>query len=223
LLEDTSLKTEEFQMPAIVGVIERLHQPLYDTMCRGVVTATVNIGAGNQPVTTQTRLFSGNNLGNKAWTNMRIAGQLVADRTFKIKALRVWTYFRAGLTTVSPSYRVHRLYLQCQAQLFWTLSVGDKPQFTAGTHYIPMAAGIYGDIGGDTDLVLINNGYPSHSALLRLGRPILIPPRQGIDVLAEIFQMAAGDHDLVTSLNLVDDIGKDVKYFVDGLGTREVQ
>jgi hypothetical protein len=215
-------------MPAIVGVIERLHQPLYDTLCRGVSTANNNIGPGGQLVGTQTRLFSGANLGNRAWTNMKIAGQLVADRTFKIKALRVLTHFRAGLDTSllagNPAYFVHRLYLQCQAQLFWTLSIGDKPQFVAGTHYIPMAAGIYGDVGGDTALVLINNGHPSHAALLRLGRPIAVPPRQGIEVLAEIFSMAGvGDHDLVATLNAEDDIAKDIKYFIDGLATREVQ
>jgi hypothetical protein len=214
-------------MPAIVGVIERLHQPLYDTLCRGVVTATNNIGPNGQAITNQTRLFSGANLGNRAWTNMRIAGQLVADRTFKIKALRVFTYFRAGLNTPAlagpPAYYTHRLYLQCQSQLYWTLSVGDKPQFVAGTHYIPLAAGIYGDVGGDTGLVLINNGHPSNAALLRLGRPISVPPRQGIEVLAEIFQMAANDHDLVATLNAIDDIAKDIKYFIDGLGTREVQ
>jgi len=211
-------------MPAIVGVIERLHQPLYDTLCRGVVTATVNIGPGGQAVTAQTRLFSGQNLGNRAWTNMKIAGQLVADRTFKVKALRVLTEFRAGLTTVAPAYNVHKLYLMCQMQLFWTVSIGDKPQFVCGTHYLPMAAGIWGDVGGDTSLVVMNNGNPGHESLLRLGRPIAVPPRQGIEVLAEIFQMnAAADHDLVASINTADDISKDVKFFLDGLGTREVQ
>jgi hypothetical protein len=215
-------------MPAIVGVIERLHQPLYDTLCRGVVTATASVGPNGAAITNQSRLFSGAVLGQKSWTNMKIAGQLVADRTFKIKALRVFTHFRAGLDTPSlvgtPAYFVHRLYLQCQSQLFWTLHVGDKPQFVAGTHYIPLGAGIYGDIGGDTSLVLINNGDPSNAALLRLGRPISVPPRQGIEVTAEIFAMAAaGDHDLVQTLNADDDIAKDVKYFLDGLGTREVQ
>ena len=215
-------------MPAIVGVIERLHQPLYDTLCRGVVTATVNIGPGGQALTGQTRLFSGQNLGNRAWTNMKIAGQLVADRTFKVKALRVLTEFRAGHLTNgligSPSYHVHMLYMMCQMQLFWTVSIGDKPQFVCGTHYLPMAAGIWGDVGGDTSLVVMNNGNPGHESLLRLGRPIAVPPRQGIEVLAEIFQMnAAADHDLVASLNTVDDISKDVKFFLDGLGTREVQ
>ena len=216
-------------MPAIVGIIERLHQPLYDTLARGVRNAanTGQIGPNSAAVTTQTRLFSGQNLGTRSWTNMKIAGQLVADRTFKIKALRVQTYFRAGLTTNalvgSPSYYTHRLYHQCQAQLFWTLSVGDKPQFVAATHYIPLGAGIYGDVGGDTTLVLINNGHPSQAALLRLGRPVAVPARQGIEVLAEIFSMVAGDHDLVTSLNTSDDIAKDVKYYLDGLGTREVQ
>ena len=158
---------------------------------------------------------------------MKIAGQLVADRTYKIKALRVLTHFRAGANTVTfgpPAYLVHRLYLQCQSQLFWTLQIGDKPQFVAGTHYITMGAGIYGDVGGDTTLVVLNNGEPTHAALLRLGRPIAVPPRQGIEVLAEIFTMSAvADHNLTTSLNAADDIAKDVKYFVDGLTTREVQ
>jgi len=211
-------------MPAIVGVIERLHQPLYDSLARG---AGANPAAGNTAVQTQTRLFSGTSLGQKAWTNMKIAGQLVADRTYKIKALRVLTHFRAGANTVTfgaPAYLVHRLYLQCQSQLFWTLTIGDKPQFVAGTHYITMGAGIYGDVGGDTTLVVLNNGEPTHAALLRLGRPIAVPPRQGIEVLAEIFTMGAvADHNLVNSLNNADDISKDVKYFVDGLTTREVQ
>jgi hypothetical protein len=215
-------------MPAIVGVIERLHQPLYDTLARGVVTATNNIGQNGQPVQQQTRLFSGTNLGQRAFTNMKIAGQLVADRTFKIKALRVLTHFRAGQETPvlvgDPAYFTHRLYLQCQSQLYFTVNIGDKPQFVSGTHYVPMAAGIYGDVGGSTGLVLINNGHPSHAALLRLGRPIAVPPRQGIEVLAEIFPMVAGgDHDLQTSLNTEDDIAKDIKYFLDGLATREVQ
>lgn len=211
-------------MPALVGVIERYHQYFYDTLARGVAVGAVGVGQNGNAVATQTRLFSGQGLGNTAWTNMQIAGQFVADRTFQIKALRVATFFRAGFTTPAPqAYFVHRLYLQCQMQLYWTLFVGDKPMFVAGTHYIPLAAGIYGDIGSDTTLVLINNGVPSNSALLRLGRPIPVPPRQGLYVVAEIFNMGAGDHDLLAALNATDDIEKDVKYLIDGLHTREVQ
>ena len=94
----------------------------------------------------------------------------------------------------------------------------------AGSYPGADTGGREGPSGGDTALVLINNGHPSHAALLRLGRPIAVPPRQGIEVLAEIFQMAAaGDHDLVATLNAQDDIAKDIKYFIDGLATREVQ
>ena len=50
-------------MPAIVGVIERLHQPLYDTLCRD---SGANPAAGGTAVQTQTRLFAGANLGQKA-------------------------------------------------------------------------------------------------------------------------------------------------------------
>jgi hypothetical protein len=207
-------------MPALVGVIERYHQYWYDTYARGT---GANPGLNGAAVAAQARLFSGGGLGNVAWTNMQIAGQFAGSRTMQVKALRVATFFRAGLNCANPSYVVHRLYLQCQMQLFWSLVVGDKPMFVAGTHYIPLGAGIYGDVGGSTDLVVLNNGSPTHTALLRLGRPIPIPPTQGFHVVADAFVLGAGDHSVITSLNNADDVEKDVKYMIDGLATREVQ
>lgn len=207
-------------MPALVGVIERYHQYWYDTLARGV---GANPGLNAAAVAAQTRLFAGGGLGAIAWTNMQIAGQFAGSRTMQVKAIRVGTFFRAGWNTVNPSYIVHRLYLHCQMQLFWSLVVGDKPMFVAGTHYIPLGAGIYGDVGGSTDLVVLNNGSPTHAALLRLGRPIPIPPTQGFHVVADIFPLGAGDHSLVACINAADDCDKDVKYMIDGLSTREVQ
>lgn len=208
-------------MPALVGVIERYHQFWYDSLCRGT---GANPGLNAAAVANQTRLFNGGGLGNTAWTNMQIAGQFAGSRTLQVKALRVSTIFRAGALTTAPAYEVHRLYLQCQMQLFWTLVVGDKPMFVAGTNYLPMGAGIYGDVGGDTTLVVLNNGSPGHgSSLMRLGRPIPIPPTQGFHVVADIFVLGAADHSLVASLNAADDIEKAVSYYLDGVSTREVQ
>ena len=214
-------------MPALVGLIERYHQYWYDTLCHGVATAAAPIGPGNGVVTTRTQLFSGQNLGQLAWTNMRVAAQFTGSRTLQIKAVRVGTIFRAGLLTefkgYFPAYSVHRLYMQCQMQLFWTLIVGDKPMLVAGTHYIPLGSGIWGDIGSDTTLVVMNNANATQDALLRLGRPIPIPPQQAFNVVADVFPMGAADHSLVDCLNYDDDIEKDVKYLVDGLSTREAQ
>jgi hypothetical protein len=79
--------------------------------------------------------------------------------------------------------RVHKLYHQTQNQLFWQFQAGDKPQLTTFTAYTPFAGGLDGFFA-DSRLPRANNGVPSSSALMRLARPILIPPRQGFVVIA---------------------------------------
>ena len=210
-------------MSALVGLIERYHQYFYDPLCRGVVGAA-GIAANGAALANRVQLFSGAALGALSWTNMQVGGQLTGSRTLQIKAVRVATFFRAGASTPAPaSYYVHRLYLQAQMQLFWTLTVGDKPMLVAGTHYIPLGAGIWGDVGSDTTLVVMNNGEASNASLLRLGKPVPVPSTQGFNVVGEVFNMGAGDHDFVAAINSNDDIEKDVKYLLDGLTTREVQ
>ena len=79
--------------------------------------------------------------------------------------------------------RVHKLYHQTQNQLFWQFQAGDKPQLTTFTAYTPFAGGLDGFFA-DSRLPRANNGVPTSSALMRLARPILIPPRQGFVVIA---------------------------------------
>jgi hypothetical protein len=121
-------------------------------------------------------------------------------------AVRVWTYFRfnaestrfqtAGNVPIAPSpvaslpgvtsdriQRVHKLYHQAENQLFWQFVAGDKPQLTTFTAYTPAAGGLDGYFA-DTRLPRANNGSPTSSALMRLARPILVPPRQGFQVIA---------------------------------------
>ena len=78
--------------------------------------------------------------------------------------------------------------------------------------------GLHGELPTTTDLILWNNGMPSHESILRLGRAVLIPPRQNLKVEATLvgydtgtngalFQVTQGTRSLVSSrdnLNAVD-------------------
>lgn len=208
-------------MPALVGVIERYHQYFFDTLVRGVTTAP-GIALNAQAITANTQLFN-QGTNQPAWTNFNGNGQFPGDRTFQVKALRVGTFFRAQLLTPTPAYSVHRLYLQSQMQLYWKLWVGDKPMFTAQTCYLPMGAGIWGDIGSDSTLVVMNNGIASEDALLRLGRSIPIPPRQPFHVDGDIYAIGGGEGSLITNLNATTVIESHIFFALDGIATREAQ
>ena len=98
-------------------------------------------------------------------------------------------------------HRVHKLYHQSQNQLFWQFQAGDKPQLTTFTAYTPFAGGLDGFFA-DTRLYRANNGVPTSSALMRLARPILIPPRQGFSVIAIASPIGQVDGaDIVAQLN----------------------
>ena len=81
-----------------------------------------------------------------------------ADQTYVILALRAWLYF--------DGTNRRDLYLQTVSQLYFTLTLGDKPQFVAPCWYHPAGGGIY---GSDATASVLNNGYPSQQAILDLG------------------------------------------------------
>jgi len=137
-------------------------------------------------------------------SNLTTGGFFPSDQTYITLAVRVWTYFRfnpeAPVVIAQPTpgaqpigsvdgvfpdriMRVHKLYHQSQNQFFWQMVAGDKPQLTTFTAYTPMAGGLDGFFS-DSRLPRANNGVPTSSALMRLARPILIPPRQGFQVIA---------------------------------------
>src|SRR5438128_240153 len=149
-------------MPKLEGVSERRHQPFYDSLIRA--------GAGQAPTPAlgaRTQLFGSNNIGNLSLTNMTTPGQLSSDQTYVIMAMRAFLYFRG----VSAS----DMYAGCASQLFFTLVIGDKPQFQMGAWYFPAGGGI---IGSDPQGPVLNNGSPDHRGMLKLGKTIDIPPRQ---------------------------------------------
>jgi len=132
---------------------------------------------------------------------------------------------------------VHRLYWQTEEQLLWSFGAGDKFSIQSmPTYYFPAGGGLHGEITG-TDLLLWNNGLPTHQAILRLARAILIPPRQNIKCSAEIVALPLGGNagvfstsqgarnlaSLTDNLNVADGINKVVSFVFDGLFSRDVQ
>jgi hypothetical protein len=200
-------------MPKIVGTRERVHQPFYDSLIR--VDGSSDLRSGNQGVfqalNGRTQLFTRQG-SDIAVCNLTTGSTFPSDQTFITLAIRVWTYFRfnaestrtvapgtnymgqlpgnvapvgaMGGVTVDRVQRVHKLYYQAENQLFWQFFAGDKPQITTFTAYTPFAGGIDGYFA-DSRLYVANNGEPTSSALMRLARPILIPPRQGFQVVCQ--------------------------------------
>lgn len=191
-------------MPRVHGVRERRHQPVYDSVVRST-------GAPATAVQARTSLFGGNNVGQLALTNLQVAGQLAADQTYVTLALRCWLYFDGTN---------HRdLYLQTVSQLYFTYTLGDKPQFQAPCWYFPAGGGIYGVDNGSS---VLNHGYPSQQSILKLARPIVIPVRQNIQVTGEFFPVGTTD-----VLDIINNAATDdqmvIMFMIDGLQTRDVQ
>ena len=246
-------------MPKIVGTRERVHQPFYDSLIR--VDGSINLRTAPQngfgAISARTQLFS-RQASDIAITNLATPGQFTSDQTFVTLAIRVWTYFRVnfeaqadvnGVPTrqltadamTDRVARVHKLYHQSQNQLFFDFTAGDKPQIQHFTAYTPFAGGLDGFFA-DSRLPRANNGVPTSSALMRLARPILIPPRQGFRVFATISPLGeATGSSLTEQLNGLltnpvagpfpatgvsvagaDNIEKDIKYLIDGIHSRDV-
>lgn len=191
-------------MPRLHGVKERRHQPFYDTLIR-------TTGDPSPALQRSVRLFGNANVGQVALTNLQVPGQLASDQTYSILALRAWLYF-AG-----TNRRVN--YLNTAHQLYWTLVVGEKPQFQMPTWYFPMGGGIW---GFDSGTSIFTNGTPEQTAILKLARPIVVPVRQNFSAVAEWFDIGS-----TVGLNTINtgatDDQKVIAFVLDGLQTRDVQ
>jgi len=195
-------------MPRIHGVRERLHQPFWDTLIRAT-------GAPATPLAQQSKLFGNANVGSLALTNLQVAGQLASDQTYVILALRCYMFF--------DGTDARTLYQQVSSQLYFTLTLGNKPVFQAPAWYHPAGGGIFGSgAGGAGEAAIYNNGWPSQDAILKLARPIVIPVRQNISVDASFFTVGATN--VLTLMNApAGDDQQVVMYMIDGLQTRDVQ
>lgn len=191
-------------MPRLHGVRERRHQPFWDSLVR-------TTGNPSPLIQNNTKLFGNANIGNTALTNLQVAGQFASDQTYIMLALRCWLFF-AGTNRRAN-------YLNVAAQLYFTLTVGEKPMFQAPCWYHPSGGGVW---GFDSTTSIFNLGEPTQEAILKLARPIIVPVRQNFSVTAEFFPV--GTVVALDGLNSgATDDQKVIMYMVDGLQTRDVQ
>src|SRR5690606_30481145 len=123
--------------------------------------------------------------------------------------------------------------------LHWSFGTGEKLSITnMQTKYFPDGGGLSGDMGGTSDLIHWQNGSPDHTAILRLARAILLPPRQNVLCSATIHALPDGGNaalaqttttsgrnmlSLTSNLNALDGISKVIGFTFDGLFARDVQ
>lgn len=191
-------------MPRLHGYRERLHQPYWDTLIRTTGDPVV-------PLVNSYRLFGNSNIGNLAFTNMTVAGQLASDATYVILAIRCWMFFDGTNRRAN--------YLNVTSQLFWTIVVGQKPMFVAPCWYFPAGGGVW---GLDSTASIFNHGTPEQGAILKLARPVIVPVRQNFSATADFY--AIGSTSALDGLNsgATDDV-KNISIMLDGLETRDVQ
>ena len=193
-------------MSRIPGYREKTHQPIYDTLIR-------TTGVPTTPLGNSTRLFGNANVGALALTNMQTVGSLASDAQYVIMAMRLYMYF--------DGTDVRELYQQVASQLYFTLTVGTKPMFSAPAWYAPAGGGIAGnDVAGAG---LFSNGLQSQEAILKLGKPITLETRQNFSVNMEFFSV--GTTDVLTTLinGGAADNQKIIMFLLDGVTTRDVQ
>lgn len=193
-------------MPRLAGVRQRRHQPFWDTLVRTTGDPTTAIAAS-------TRLFGNANVGNLALTNLDVAGQLASDQTYVCLSLRAWLFFDGTNARTN--------YLGVASQLYFTLTMGDRPQFVAPCWYYPAGGGIWG-FNGTAATSIYNHGTPEGSAIMKLARPIILPVRQNFNVNAEFFVIGTTDARATLNSGATDD-QKVVMFMIDGLQTRDVE
>lgn len=228
-------------MARLRDIRERIHQPKYDTLIKGLGVS--NVGANS-------RLFGTANVGDLDRTNLDQPGQLSSDSTFVLKALRCAMYFQglndpaftaaygtnvaATTGVVATNVRAHDLYQLVAYSTVFTLVIGTKPMLTAPLWYIPAGGGITG-FSTENARQTLTNGVASQEAILKLAKDIPITVRQAFSIQVQIFPyvrigtgVGAGgvainqDIDVLLQLNQFDGL-KLIQLHIDGVETRDVQ
>ncbi len=138
----------------------------------------------------------------------------------------------------SDSRDVWRLCWQVAESIFWTFGAGLKPSIQSmPSIYFPAGGGLDVAFGGQSDLIHVGNGAPTHQSMLKLARAILLVPRQQIACSATCakfddqgqqagwltVQNGRNMLSVVDNLNAADGIQKSVSICFDGLLSRDVQ
>jgi len=192
-------------MPKVIGIRERRHQPYWDTLVRA---------DASQPavptVQASTQLFNGTNLGLEYWTNMSIAGAFASDNSYIALCMRCFVWY---IGTSAPI-----MYQLTATQLYLTFTVADKPQFGGPAWFFPQGGGIW---GFDSTTPTMSNGVPQTDAILKFAKPIPIPARQHLKVVANLHD--GTNTSLRTQYLNTANVGmREIKIMIDGLHTRDV-
>ena len=220
-------------MSRLRDVRERIHQPQFDTLVRGI---------GQSKVGSQKRLFGNASVGDRALTNMLVPGQLAADQTYILRAMRCAMMFQGladdafsegGFNAVATSTNAQAedLYFLSAYGAYFTLEVGQKSMLTAPLWYVPAGGGPAG-FTTENSRHVITNGVATQESILRLAKDITFAARQNFSVTIEWFDFAvlglagggtySSDLSPLDYLNQFDGI-KLIQVHVDGILTRDVQ
>jgi hypothetical protein len=250
-------------MAKLTNVRERVHQPYFDSLIRTAGYGGVNLNDQTDLFTVagkgsgETNLKQGSvlpsdqshvTLALRAFVWARppvVRGPVVNDvltSNGDISSSLVDTFFGPtglGSGNAPADYHdVHRVYHQALEQLHWTYGTGEKPSImNMATKYFPDGAGLSGDLGGVSDLIHWNNGDPTQQSILKLARAILLPPRQNVLCVANIYPLPDNNqqanigsaqgtrnmNSLKDNLNAIDAMPKVIQFCFDGLFARDVQ
>lgn len=184
-------------MGKLTGLREQRHQPLWDSLVRDDATGTI---------ATKTTLFGNTNVGSFAKSNLDQAGGLASDQTFVALSLRC--YVQVGTAAI---------FRKVVDELYFNFVIGDKSQFQAPVWYAPAGGGCF---GYDSAAATLNNGVPSHEAVLKLAKPAPIVARQHFKVEMEFFKLTTSDARASLSASSARKI---ITFVIDGIQTRDVQ
>lgn len=255
-------------MAKLTNVRERIHQPFFDTLIRtsGLggpqvsdrealftnrarpddISAVTNLENGSTLPSDQSHVT----LALRVFTWFRAptvrgqagaGGVLTANGDFSNAG--VLAFFGTGgpgFGNAPGDYHdVYRLHYQVMEQMHWSFGTGEKFSITnMATKYFPDGGGLSGDAGGTSDLIHYQNGTPDQTAILRLARAILLPPRQNVKCVAASSALPDGGAaatvgtvtpegrnmlSLTSNLNAKDGINKVIQFCFDGLFARDVQ
>jgi len=255
-------------MAKLTNVRERIHQPFFDTLIRTAGIGGVQVSdrealftnrARPDDISAVTNLENGSTLPSdqshvtlalRVFTWFRaptvrgqvgVGGVLSANGDFSNAG--VLAFFGTGGpgagNAVGDYHDVYRLHYQAMEQIHWSFGTGEKFSLTnVATKYFPDGGGLSGDSGGVSDLIHYQNGTPDHTAILRLARAVLLPPRQNVKCTANSSALPNGGNaatagtvtaegrnmlSITSNLNALDGINKVIQFTFDGLFARDVQ
>jgi hypothetical protein len=224
-------------MAKLKGVRERVHQPFFDSLVRGIGITTI---------ANQFQLFGAANVGQPDLTNLQIPGVLASDQTYIVKAVRCVMWFQslndpefntafgtlpAITTSLGSNSRAEDLYMLMAYGGYFNLSVGNKPMLNGPLWYIPAGGGVSG-FTTENNRHVLSNGVATQEAILKLAKDIHVPARQNFACQINFFPYAvrgAGQGGAIASpvnpldcLNQFDGM-KLIQIHLDGVQTRDVQ